>query len=104
MQPRFNQENANDLVREVNKLSQQIVRLEKRLDKMSDVLKAVFEVVRVELQLEPDVLAEHLAAVVRDKADRMDATCANCNRPLGDKTKCIYCGTERATESVFDVL
>jgi hypothetical protein len=78
--------------------------LEKRLDKVGSVLRAVYLLVSMELQIEPDLLAETLAAVIREKAQRADALCANCNRPLGDKTKCIYCGEERPAESIFDVL
>jgi len=104
IQPRFEQEKVNDLLREVIKLSQQVGQLEKRLDKTGSVLRAVYELVSVELQIEPDVLAETLAAVIREKAERAEATCAKCNRPLGDKTKCIYCGEERPAESIFDVL
>ena len=104
MQPLFNEEKANDLIREVNRLRQQVGQLEKRLDKCSSVLQAVFELVRAELHIEPARLVEKVAAVLREKADRAQATCANCNRPLGDKKKCMYCGTERKAESVFDLL
>jgi hypothetical protein len=104
MQPRFNQENANDLIREFQQLTQQVVQLEKRLDKQSNVLRTMFELVRAELHLEPSALVEKLAAVVREKAERAQVPCTGCNRPLGDKKKCIYCGTERKAESVFDTL
>jgi hypothetical protein len=104
MQPIFNQEKANDLIREFNKLSQHVGQLEKRLDKYSSVLRAVFELVRAELRLEPAALAEKLAAVVREKAERAQTPCAKCNRPLGDKKKCMYCGEERKSESIFDLL
>jgi flagellar biosynthesis/type III secretory pathway protein FliH len=104
MQPVFNQEKANDLIREFHGLAQQVGQLEKRLDKCSSVLQAVFELVRAELHLEPAALVEKLAAVLREKAERAQAACANCNRPLGDKKKCLYCGTERKAESIFDHL
>jgi hypothetical protein len=78
--------------------------LEKRLDKANNVLKALFELVRAELHVEPAALAEKLAAVVREKAERAQAPCPRCNRPLGDKKKCMYCGEERKTESLFDSL
>ena len=92
------------MIREFTKLSQQGGQLEKRLDKHSNVLRAVFELVRAELHLEPAALAEKLAAVVRERAERAQALCNKCNRPLGDKKKCMYCGEERKTESVFDLL
>jgi flagellar biosynthesis/type III secretory pathway protein FliH len=104
MQPRFNQENANDLIREFQQLAQQVAQLEKRLDKQSNVLRAVFELVQDELHVAPAALVERLAAVVREKADRAQLPCAKCNRPLGNKKKCPYCGTERKSESVFDHL
>jgi hypothetical protein len=104
MQPGFNQDKANDLMREINRLAQQVGQLEKRLDKYSSVLRAVFELVQAELHLEPAALAEKLAAVVRDKAERAQAACAKCNRPLGNKKKCMYCGEERKAESIFDLL
>jgi hypothetical protein len=104
MQPTFNQERANDLVREVIGLAQQVKQLEKRLDKYSNVLKAVFELMRAELHIEPAALAEKLAAVVREKAERAQALCGGCSRPLGDKKKCMYCGEERKAESIFDLL
>jgi hypothetical protein len=104
MDPVFSQERANDLIREVNNLAQQVRQLEKRLDKSNSVLKAVFELMRAEMHLEPAALVEKLAAVVREKADRDKALCAGCGRPLGDKKKCMYCGEERKTESVFDNL
>src|SRR5437879_2737725 len=102
MQPTFNEEKANDLIREFKRLAQQVGQLEKRIDKLGNVLRAVFELVRDELHIEPAALAERLAAVVREKAER--AHCGACNRPLGDKKKCIYCGTERKAESIFDLL
>jgi hypothetical protein len=104
MQPTFNQEKANDLVREVISLQQQVKQLEKRLDKYNSVLKAVFELMSAELHLGPAALAEKLAVVVREKAERAQALCGGCNRPLGDKKKCMYCGQERKAESVFDSL
>jgi flagellar biosynthesis/type III secretory pathway protein FliH len=104
MQPVFNQEKANDLIREFHALAQQVSQLEKRLDRCNNVLQAVFEVVRAELHLEPAALAEKLAGVVREKAERAQAPCATCNRPLGGKMKCVYCGTERKAESIFDRL
>jgi hypothetical protein len=104
MQSVFDQEKANDLIREFSRLSQQVGQLEKRLDKCSSVLQAVFELVRAELHIEPAALVEKVAAVLREKAERARAVCANCNRPLGDKKKCMYCGTERKAESLFDQL
>jgi hypothetical protein len=104
MQPVFNEERANDLIRECNRLAQQVGQLEKRLDKFGNVLRAVFELVRAELHIEPAALAEKLAAVVREKAERAQAPCGTCNRPLGNKKKCMYCGTERKAESIFDLL
>jgi hypothetical protein len=104
MQAAFKEERVNDLSHEFHRLASQVGQLEKRLDKHGSVLRAVFELVRAELRLEPAALVEKLAAVVREKADRAQAACAGCNRPLGDKKKCIYCGTERKAESVFDLL
>jgi len=104
MQPVFRQESANDLIREFQGLAQQVSQLEKRLDKCSSVLKAVFELMRAELHLEPAALAEKVAAVLREKAARGKALCGGCNRPLGDKKKCMYCGEERKAESIFDLL
>jgi hypothetical protein len=104
MEPEFDEEKANDLVREVKRLTQYIGQLEKRLDKSNNVLRAVFELLRSELKLEPAALAEKLAGVVRDKAERAQAPCAGCKRPLGEKKKCMYCGTERKAESIFDLL
>lgn len=104
MQPVFNSDKANDLIREFHKLAQQIGLMEKRLDKYGSVLRAVFELVRDELHIDQAALVEKLAAVVRDKAERAQAVCAKCSRPLGDKKKCMYCGEERKTESIFDLL
>jgi hypothetical protein len=102
MQPVFNQERANDLIREFKQLAQLVGQLEKRLDRAGNVLRAVFELVSAELHIEPAMLAEKVAAVVREKAERAQALCGTCNRPLGDKKKCMYCGTERKAESLFD--
>jgi flagellar biosynthesis/type III secretory pathway protein FliH len=104
MQPVFRQESANDLIREFQGLAQQVRQMEKRLDQYSSILKAVFELMRAELHLDPDALAEKVAAVLREKAARAQALCGGCNRPLGDKKKCIYCGEERKAESIFDLL
>src|SRR5262249_11348748 len=104
MQPVFNQEAANDLIREFQRLSQQVGQLEKRIDRCGSVLRSVFELVEAELHIEPAALVEKLAAVLREKAERAKATCAKCNRPLGDKAKCMYCGTERKAGSIFDQL
>lgn len=104
MQPVFNQERANDLIREFQGLAFQVKQLEKRVDQYGSVLKAVFELVEDELNLDRTVLAERVAAVLREKSERAHALCAGCNRPLGDKKKCIYCGEERKAESIFDIL
>jgi len=104
MQPEFRDEKANDLIREVKHLEQQIAQLEKRLDKYRNVLRAVFELIRAKLNIEPEALAEKLAGVVRERAERAQTPCPTCNRPLGDKRKCMYCGTERKAESIFDLL
>src|SRR5262249_61591829 len=100
MQPRFNQDSANDLIREFQQLAQQVVQLEKRLDKQSNVLRAVFELVQHELHIAPAALVERLAALVRGKADRAQLPCSDCNRPLGNKKKCPGCGTERKAEAI----
>ena len=60
MQPVFDQEKANDLIRAFNKLTQQVAQLEKRLDKHGSVLKAVFELV-------PDVVDDALPLVAQLK-------------------------------------
>jgi hypothetical protein len=104
MQPIFDQEKANDLIREFRKLMQQVGQLEKRVDKYSSVLRAMFELMQAELHIEPAALTEKLAGVVRDKAERAQASCSGCNRPLGGKKKCMYCGTEQKAESIFDLL
>jgi hypothetical protein len=104
MQPVFNEEKANDLIRELLQLKQHVGHLEKRLDKCGNVLRAVFELVQAELNIEPSALVEKLAAVIRAKAAQAQALCDNCNRPLGGKKKCLYCGTERKAESLFDLL
>jgi hypothetical protein len=104
MQPTFENEKANDLVREVLGLTQQVSQLEKRLDKCNSMLQALFELVRAELHVKPAALAEKLATVLREKAERAQALCGNCNRPLGGKKKCMYCGTERKAETIFDNL
>ncbi|MFO0810688.1 MAG: hypothetical protein U0746_18830 [Gemmataceae bacterium] len=104
MQPVFNGEKANDLIREVHQLRQQVSQLEKRLDKHGSVLRAVFELMQDERNVEPAALAERVAAVVRAKAERARATCAGCQRPLGDKKTCLYCGAVRPVESIFDLL
>jgi hypothetical protein len=104
MQPEFDLERVNDLIREFNSLLQHVRQLEKRLDRSNNVLRAVFELMQDELQLEPAALAEKVAAVIRERAEWAQAPCRGCKRPLGDKMKCVYCGTERKAESIFDRL
>jgi hypothetical protein len=104
MKPVIIQESSDDLVREFQQLKQHVGRLEKRLDKSALVLRAMYDLVQAELEIEPAALTEKLAAVVRDKAERLKALCESCNRPLGEKTKCIYCGTERKAGSIFELL
>jgi len=104
MQPAFKQEQVNDIVREFLQLKLHVSHLEKRLDKCGSVLRAVFELVQAELDIEPSALTEQLAAVLRAKAERTQALCESCNRPLGEKEKCIYCGTERKPTSIFDLI
>jgi hypothetical protein len=79
MQPRFNEEKANDLIREFQSLTLQVSQLEKRLDKYSSVLKAVFELMSAELNLEQTALAEKVAAVLQEammSIKRFNPTCA----------------------------
>lgn len=104
MGPSFDEDHANDLIREFNQLVQYVRQLEKRLDKYGNLLQAMFELMRAEMHVEPAALTEKLAAVVREKAERAQQPCVTCKRPLGEKKKCIYCGTERKAESVFDRL
>jgi hypothetical protein len=104
MEPMFDDAKVSTLVRELGRLAERVVQLEKRLDKYSSVLRAVFELVSAELHIGPTALVEKLAAVVSEKAERAQALCATCNRSLKNKTKCMYCGTERPAESIFDLL
>jgi hypothetical protein len=92
------------LIREFNKLTQHVGQLEKRLDKYGSVLKAFFELAKAQLPIDHAMLAEKVAEVVREKAVKAQAVCAKCNRPLGEKKKCLYCGEERKAESIFDIL
>ncbi len=104
MRPDFREQKTDDLIHEAGRLAQEIARLEKRLDKYGNVLRAMFELMRAELHIEPAALAERLAAVVREKGERERASCGSCGRPLGNRAKCMYCGTERKAESLFDLL
>ena len=75
MQPTFNEEKANDLIREFKRLAQQVGQLEKRIDKLGNVLRAVFELVRDELHIEPAALAERLARSGTENVKKSRSPC-----------------------------
>ena len=97
-------EKLNDVNREIAKLTRVIGLLEKRMDKQSQVIRALFEVLKDEHHVDTDKLMGKLAEIVRQKAADLERECAKCNRRLGDKRKCMYCGEELKVESVFDLL
>ena len=86
------------------KLQRIIGDLEKRLDKQSRVMEAMYGVLKDQLKVDNATLIGKLAEVVREKANQAELECAQCGRRLGDKKKCMYCGEERKLESVFDLL
>jgi tRNA(Ile2) C34 agmatinyltransferase TiaS len=94
----------SDVAWDVVKLKDQVKALDRRLAKQAAVLRAACELLQEKTGLPP---AELLARIIKIETDRQaaDPDCPSCGRTLKNGSrKCLYCGTERPAESLFDLL
>jgi hypothetical protein len=83
--------------------------LEERLDKLSLICMAMWELIRQKTDLgETDLLAKVQELDLRDgapdgKLTRRVAKCPHCDRTMSPRhQKCLYCGYEKLVGSVFE--
>jgi hypothetical protein len=82
--------------------------LEERVDRLTLVCAAMWELIRQRTKLTEADLTEQMAIIdARDgSADSKitpKRTCGKCQRPLmGRNRKCLYCGYESPMQSAFD--
>jgi hypothetical protein len=85
--------------------------LEDRLDRLALICMAMWTLLQSETSLtEEDLLARVREIDLMDGSDdgritRKVARCSRCDRPMSSRhTRCIYCGSEQLTASVFDTV
>jgi hypothetical protein len=83
--------------------------LEDRVDKLTLVCAAVWDLLRDRGKLTEADLIERIAildakdGVADGKMSRKTRPCSNCKRPVSPRTnKCMYCNTLQTPDSVFE--
>ena len=81
-----------------------IRRLEKKVESLTNVTQALWNILQEQHGLSDQELIQRVQQMAN--GERKGAqNCAECGRVVGkSQTKCMYCGTSRQGESVFDSL
>lgn len=80
-------------------------RMEKRLDHLLLVNRALWALIRDRTGLTEAELSASFEQASNASSVKMAELCGSCNRPMGKgHAKCMYCGSERVFQSVFDML
>src|SRR5437660_1131187 len=99
------EENAKQDQREVADLRESLRQLERRLEKQSLVVRALFELLSEKCELTQEELLERVLEVKQQKTTSPPRTCGKCGQVMGPReTRCIYCGEKRQVESAFELL
>ena len=88
----------------VAKLRNDVKQLESRLERQSLLLQSFFKLMTEHSEITEAQLLERVTQLVADKANGGVKCCPQCNRPLGKRKQCMYCGGKLPVESAFDLL
>lgn len=96
---------------EVKGVEHRFDKLEKRVDELSLLSQALWELVRDHTDLKDEDIREKMKEIdtrggkeANHKINKETVACENCGRKiLSSATKCFYCGTSRDKEHVFEV-
>ena len=102
---------AADAKTRANQAQERSIALEDRLDKLTLITMAVWELLREKAKLtEADLLEKVQELDLRDgvpdgKVTRGISQCPKCGRNMSPRhQRCMYCGSEKLIASVFDSL
>ena len=107
----YNAGMASHASSKANQAQQATADLEERLDKLTLICMSMWELLRDNTRFtEADLLAKVQELDLRDgvpdgKITRTVSKCPECSRTMSPRHKrCLYCGHEQLTNSVFDGL
>lgn len=109
-EPNFDRHDKKDIRRDIHNVGDELRRIEKRLqkrfEKQTSLIHAMFELMKQELKLSEQDLIQKLAEIVRERGERLQEIkeCRKCDRPLHGKTKCMFCGKEVRPQSIFEIM
>jgi len=79
-------------------------RLEKKVDSLTGITRALWTILREQHGLEEQDLLLRVQQLTGGERKGAQA-CSQCGRVVGkSQAKCMYCGTARQVESIFDTL
>ncbi|MFN8609030.1 MAG: hypothetical protein U0931_15960 [Vulcanimicrobiota bacterium] len=94
-QAQRNAEGAQDALR----------KLERRLETVVQINRALWSFVSDKLQISEAQLVARVQELGQAGSSSPAAACGDCGRPVGkSQARCMYCGTEKKLESIFDTL
>lgn len=95
---------AREAQRNAEGAQEVIRRLEKKVESLISVTQALWKILQEQHGLSEQELLQRVQQLA--SGERKSAqNCAQCGRVVGkSQAKCMYCGTSRQVESVFDTL
>lgn len=94
----------DDGLREARDLTERVWNLERRVEKQSAIIEALFSLL-TERGLSHAALAAEMKRIEQEKSAAVPKTCLRCGRAIGRRqTSCVYCGEERVIDSPFETL
>jgi hypothetical protein len=91
--------------REVAELRTLVHSLERQLDREAVILSALCEILGPALGESPQALLDRVRRAILERPDAREKKCPRCHQPVPVRSpRCIYCGADRAVESLADLL
>jgi hypothetical protein len=88
----------------VRKLRDEVRQLELRLERQTLLLQSFFTLMSEHSDISEAQLLERVTRLAAEKSNTRAKNCPQCDRPLGKRKQCMYCGGKLPVDSAFDLL
>jgi uncharacterized protein with PIN domain len=86
------------------KIRDEMKQMEQRLERQNLLLQGFFLLMSEHGDISETQLLERVTQLAAEKSKAPAKSCPQCNRSLGKRKQCMYCGGKRPVESAFDLL
>lgn len=94
---------AQTAQREAEHAKDNVARLETRLERLTVVTQALWQIIQETHQLTEQQLLDRAASLAGNHSQTVN--CPQCNRVMNkEHLKCMYCGAQRRPSSLFETL